>query len=154
MSNDFALGPLLLSSLILSLAGCRSRPAPDPEAAAPPIAWSEEAIDFHGTTIKLGFRGGAAADRLVEPVVTIMRNGAPVPGAMVFIASMTANSKATQHFFDETPALYEPPTQQTPALYSAGRLRLPKGALSPAVRVRIVLPDAEEELIHEIPLPP
>jgi hypothetical protein len=155
MPDDLALAALLLSSLIIPLGGC-ARASPDPGAAAPPLVWGEKDIEFRGATIDLGFRDAAlSAGRSVEPVATITRNGASVPGAMVFIALIPSPGSASdnERLIDEAPARYEPPGQQSPALFTAGELPLPEGAAPPAVRFRIVLPDADEDFTREIPLP-
>jgi hypothetical protein len=156
MPNNLVRSALLLCSLLIPLGGCTGRPSPDADAASPLLNWSGEAIEFRGAKIRLGFRGAAGtADRSMEPVANITRDGAPVPGAMVFIALIASSGKASdaERLLEEAPAIYELPTQQTPALYTTGKRQLPDGVVPTAVRFRIVLPEAEEDFTREIPPP-
>lgn len=151
--RGLALAALLVCSLMIPLGGC-AQGTPQTRPTVQPLVWSEKNIEFQGATIDLGFREVAAPGRSVEPVAAITRDGAPIAGAMVFISLVASGgSESAQRSSDEASALYEPPGEQTPALYTAGELRLPEGAARPAVRFRIALPDAEEDFTREVPLP-
>jgi hypothetical protein len=147
---------LVLCSLILLPGGCKSRTSTDSDATAPRLLWREEALEFRGTSIKLGFRGETSASgSSIEPVAAISRDAAPVADAMVFIALTAPGGTTTENALlaNEAATLYEPPSGQTPALYTAGRLSWPESAGSPAARFRVVLPDAEEDFIREVAAP-
>ncbi len=150
-----------LCGWVASWSGCANRQSSEPEqAAVTPLVWSVEGIEFHGATIRLGYRAATtSADRSVEPVAAISRGGAPVPDAMVFITLIATGSEAggeareEQATDNESATLYEPPDQQTPGLYTAGRRQRPDDSETHAVRFRVVLPEIEEDFTREIPLP-
>jgi hypothetical protein len=147
-----------LCGWVASWSGCTNRQSSEPEQAAvpPPLVWSTEGVEFHGATIRLGYRAATtSADRSVEPVAAISRGGAPAPDAMVFITLIATGSEAReeQATNNESATLYEPPDQQTPGLYTAGRRQRPDNSEAHAVRFRVVLPEIEEDFTREIPLP-
>lgn len=134
-----------LSLALLSGCSCNSQPV-SPGIAAP--VWLEEGIEHEKTTISLGQRGERLdAERWVEPVAAITRDGKSVASAMVFTSLISADGTV---IVDEAATVYESTGEDGPGLYTPGKLEPPAGSTPHAVRFRIVLPEVEEEWTREV----
>ena len=151
------LPPLALAIGIAGLvAGCGRSVSTPATAPRPLLLWVEEGIEHAGMKISLGYRGStAAADSDVEPIAAITHDGEPVASAMVFTSLVAADSDAKKRepTTGEAASVFEPAGEQTPSLYTSGKLQLPQGPSPHAVRFRIVLPGAGEDFVREISLP-
>lgn len=141
----------LLLSLPALLAGCTGN-SPAPSETQPPLAWVEKDIVHEGTKISLGHRSHPHnAERWLEPVATISRDGKPVANAMVFNSLLAADG--SQVVVEEVATVYEPPAGESPGLYAQGKMKLPPASSPSVVHFRIVFPDSEQEWTRDIELP-
>jgi hypothetical protein len=146
-----ALSVVTLAAALISFTGCPRSASSTRESSAPAITWQEEGLSHGGANIKLGVRQASnpTADS-IEPVAAITADGQPVAGAMVFV-SLVDPAKESADSPGEVPTLYEPGSDDAPALYTPGPLELRAGTTG--VRYRIVLPEVNDDFTHEISLP-
>lgn len=145
--RNYLISVALLCLAALSGCMCNSQPA-SPGIAAP--VWIEEGIEHEGMKISLGQRGQRSdAERWVEPVAAITRDGKPVASAMVFSSLISADGTVIG---DEAATVYESPGEAGSGLYTSGKLEPPAGSSPHAVRFRIVLPDVEKEWTRDVEL--
>jgi hypothetical protein len=147
--------------LLLSAVGCTPRPSTKsgPEDAPgqlsqPDIVWAQTDLDHQGASINLGYRARSAADSTIRAVASVVRDDEPVASAMVFVdvVSTSTDETAASTAAGEKATVYEPATDDSPAHYISEPVSLPAGSKDLALRFRIVLPEAEDDFVHQVPL--
>lgn len=114
-------------------------------AAGDALKWEKE-LDEQGFQIAVGYHGEKlVAGQDIEPAVKIIRDGQPVADAKVFNALLAENGQKV--LVEEVATVYEPPTEDEPAHYAQGSLKVPTGVQKAVLRYRIVLPDGKEHSI-------
>jgi hypothetical protein len=102
----------------------------------------EIALGHHAVTLMAG--------AVVEPAVQIKKNGEPVADAKVFSALLAGDGSAV--LAEEVATVYEPPTEEEPAHYAQGALKIPAGTREATLRFRIVLPENSGEHTFDVPV--
>jgi hypothetical protein len=119
-------------------------------AADDALIWRKE-LKAGGYDIALGHHGiSLLAGAEVEPAVRISHEGQPVADAKAFTALLAENGRTV--LANEVSTVYEPPTDDEPAHYAQGRLKIPPGTRQAAIRYRIVLPDNKTEYTFDFPV--
>jgi hypothetical protein len=104
-------------------------------AAGESLKWEQE-LEQQGYQIALGFHGEKLlAGQDIEPAVKITRDGEPVADAKVFNALLADDGQKV--LVAEVPTVYEPPTDDEPAHYAQGALRVPSDVQKVVLRFRI-----------------
>jgi multidrug efflux pump subunit AcrA (membrane-fusion protein) len=116
------------------------------------LVWQRENIDHAGFTISLGHHGvRLLRGEQVEPAISITRGGVPVANAKVFNSLLNADTKSP--ISDEVATVYEPTTENEPAHYAQGGLKLPSDADRVIIRYRLVLPNDGGEWVQDVAVP-
>ncbi len=113
------------------------------------LVWVGEDIEHDGFVLKLGHHGDHwHAGEAVEPAVSITRDGEAVPDAKVFNSLVSADGMETVGA--EIATIYEPETDDEPAHYAQGNLKLPEESNQVIIRFRIALPGVDDELTRDM----
>jgi hypothetical protein len=115
------------------------------------VTWIERDLEVEGIKIAVGHRlrlGKPVSWR--EPVVVITKNGKPVANAMVFCQLVSPDGPST--FGEEEATVFEPASHGDPACYAPGKSMLPEDADSAVIRVRVILPERDQEWSSEFPI--
>lgn len=113
------------------------------------LVWEGEPKEHAGLIIKLGHHGKHLhAGEEVEPAVSITRDGQPVNDAKVFNALLGEDGK---ELAKEVATVYEPTTDEEPAHYAQGGLKIPVGVSKVVIRFRIVPADGEA-VEYDVPI--
>ncbi len=113
------------------------------------LVWGQTDIKQGEYLISLGHHGKILhANELVEPAVSITRNGTPVSDAQVYNSLWSEDGKAM--LAKELPTIYEPPTTGEPAHYAQGKLAIPQDVKRVVIRFRIALPGYTAEVSHDL----
>jgi hypothetical protein len=102
----------------------------------------EIALGHHGVTLMAGGE--------VEPAVQLKKNGEPVADAKVFNTLLAGDGDTV--LAKEVATVYEPPTDEEPAHYAQGGLKIPPGTRAATLRFRIVLPENAGERTFDVPV--
>ena len=105
------------------------------------LVWRGETREHMGLQIQLGHHGKSPqAGQMLEPAVSISRDGKPVPNLKVFNSLMSADGKTV--LAEEVATVFEPTTKSEPAHYAQGALAIPKDVDGVIIKYRISTSDA------------
>jgi hypothetical protein len=105
------------------------------------LVYRQKGIEQDDCTIELGQHGFVIhAGEELEPAVSVVRDGKPVPDAKVFVALIADDGEKV--LAEETATEFEKETAEEPAHYAGAHLDVPADAKRVIVRYRIVLPGA------------
>ena len=147
--------PLFLVLVIVSVisGGC-TNDSPRKTSSSAHVAvkseweWLEADNQVEGMTIALGHRHReTSGSGWLEPAAAITKNGTSVADAMVFTAFISADGQVIR---DELATVFEPSSDDAPAVYTPGKQRVPESRTSLAVRYRIILPGVAEEWTRDV----
>jgi hypothetical protein len=114
------------------------------------LVWQKEISD-QGYDIHLGHHASVLlAGAEVEPAVEILQAGKPIADAQVFNSLLAADGETV--LAEEVATVYEPPTDDEPAHYAQGGLKIPPGTRDAVLRYRIVLPEGKGERTIDVPV--
>ena len=113
------------------------------------LVWQRQDIQHAGYVISIGHHSKVLhAGEPVEPAVSISRDGQPVSDAQVFNSLWSGDGKTA--LAEEMRTVYEPPTDEEPAHYAQGGLKIPSDAKNVVIRYRIVLPANAPEVSYDV----
>jgi len=148
MQRSLTIFKVLLFALLV-LSGCARNTSDNTAKKAPtensanPVVWLEQDLDVQGMKIAVGHLGPVKAGERLEPIVTIMKDHKPVASAMVFCQLVSSDGQSK--LSEEVATVFKSASSGNPACYAQGKLLIPKDIHSAAVRVRVILPDVDEE---------
>lgn len=121
--------------------------AADEEVAS--LVWVQSDIQEDDFELALGHRGdGFKGGDLIEPAVRIMKGDAEVKDAVVNSSLLAEDGETV--LAEEQTSVFAAKTEDEPAHYATGRLKIPEDAKTFLIRFRIKLPDVETESIYDI----
>ncbi|MBW3539057.1 MAG: hypothetical protein KY476_02190 [Planctomycetes bacterium] len=125
---------------------------PHSHAGDDALVWRKTESAPGGYEIRLGHHGKELhAGHEVEPAVGITRDGKPVANAKVFNALLASDFSTV--LAEESATVYEPATEDEPAHYAQGTLKIPADVDRVVLSYRIALPDGPADgLAFTIPI--
>ncbi|MFY9252741.1 MAG: hypothetical protein WAO83_04775 [Fuerstiella sp.] len=152
---------LIMTLYIVTASGCSNDDSSNAPVVANPIpsghshddadklVWVRSDISVAGFQISLGHHGEHFhTGETIEPAVAITKEGTDVDDAVLRNALISKDDSAV--LVDYVPMVFEPKTEDEPAHYAQGGLKIPADAGNVQVRFELKLPGVDEAATFEI----